>query len=70
MSSPGGEADAPIYGCVTNGEVWQWLKLDGARALLDTRQQFLTADVGRILAAFLAVLAEYEAVVAARGPTA
>ena len=65
-----GEADAPIYGCVTNGEVWQWLKLDGARALLDTRQQFLPADVGRILAAFLVVLGEYEAAVAARGPQA
>lgn len=64
-----GEADAPVYGCVTNGELWQWMKLDGQRALLDTARQFLRSDIGSILGAFLAVLAEYEAVVAAR-PTA
>jgi hypothetical protein len=60
-----GEPDAPVYGCVTNGELWQWLKLDGNRALIDPHRQQLT-EVGSILAAFLAVLAEYEAAVARR----
>ncbi len=62
-----GEADSPVYGCVTNGDQWQWMKLDGNRALVDPLQQSL-ADVGSILAAFLAVVAEYEAVVAGRPP--
>jgi len=60
-----GESDAPVYGCVTNGEVWQWMKLDGNRALIDSSRRPLS-EVGHILAAFLAVLAEYEAVVARR----
>ena len=60
-----GEGDSPVYGCVTNGDQWQWMKLDGSRALVEPTQQPLI-DVGLILAAFLAVVAEYEAVVARR----
>jgi len=59
------EPDTPVYGCVTNGDQWQWMKLDGVRALIDPYQQQL-GEVGLILAAFLAVLAEYEAAVARR----
>lgn len=60
-----GEPDAPVYGCVTNGEVWQWMKLDGSRALINPHRRPLV-EVGHILASFLAVLAEYEAAVARR----
>ena len=61
-----GEPAAPVFGCVTNGDQWQWLKLDGHRALIDPHRQTVE-DVGFILSAFLAIVAEYEAVAAA-GP--
>ncbi|MBN3948244.1 MAG: hypothetical protein HWQ38_18060 [Nostoc sp. NMS7] len=30
-----GQADIPVYGCVTTGEVWQFLQLSQKVALLD-----------------------------------
>jgi hypothetical protein len=44
-----------IYGCVTNGEVWQFLKLTENLATIDQRRYYLD-NVGSILAAFLIIL--------------
>lgn len=52
-----GQKNAPIYGCVTTGEVWQFLKLDGALAVLDERRFYLD-NPGLILAALLFLVAE------------
>ena len=40
-----------VYGCVTNGEVWQFLRLHETNAVLD-RQRYFINDVGSILAIF------------------
>ena len=52
-----GQTRAPIFGCVTTGEVWQFLKLDGTQAVLDGRRFYLD-NPGLILAALLALIAE------------
>lgn len=54
----GGVADRPAYGCVTSGEVWQFLRLDGAIAVQD-RSRFYLCDVDRILAAFAFILGQF-----------
>ena len=41
-----------VYGCVTTGEDWQFLRLDGRTVLIDTTRRYIN-DVGSILAAFL-----------------
>lgn len=43
------EANALIYGCVTTGEVWQFLQLSESVALIDAQRYYLNA-VGNILA--------------------
>jgi hypothetical protein len=43
-----------VYGCVTTGEDWQFLRLDGQAVLIDTTRRYIN-DVGSILAAFLAM---------------
>jgi hypothetical protein len=58
-----GRALARVYGCVTTGEVWQFLRFDQDDIIYDT-QRFFLDDVGRILAAFLHVVAENVAVAA------
>ena len=40
-----------MYGCVTTGEDWQFLRLSGARVILH-RPRLYIADVGLLLAAF------------------
>jgi hypothetical protein len=52
-----GPPSPTVHGCVTSGEVWQFLRLsdDGRTALIDRRRLYLD-DVGRILAAFAAIL--------------
>ncbi len=45
----------PIHGCVTTGEVWQFLRLDGDEARIDRRRYYLD-DVGGILGAFGAIV--------------
>jgi hypothetical protein len=55
---------AHVYGCVTTGEVWQFLRLDDEGIIYDTHRFFLD-DIGRILAAFLHVVSENAAVIAA-----
>ena len=50
-----GRPDAPIFGCVTTGEVWQFLRLEGDAALIDRRRRYLD-DVGGIVSAILAIV--------------
>jgi hypothetical protein len=50
-----GEQDRPVYGCVTTGEVWQFLRLTGAEVGIDTERRFID-NVGGILAVLKAVL--------------
>jgi hypothetical protein len=48
--------DVPvIYGCVTNGENWQFLRLEGAVAAIDRRRYYID-NVGGILAALSAIV--------------
>jgi hypothetical protein len=44
-----------IFGCVTNAENWQFLRISGSRAEID-RRRFYLDDVGSILAAFRTIL--------------
>ena len=52
-SRPGG----PVYGCVTTGEAWQFLRLAGTAVELDARRFYLD-NVAGVLGALLAVIAE------------
>lgn len=45
-----GEPPSPVFGCVTTGEVWQFLRLKGATLLIDSFRLFID-NVGGILAA-------------------
>jgi len=45
----------PIYGCITTGEVWQFLKLEGATASIDTRRYYLDS-LPEILGVFLHII--------------
>jgi hypothetical protein len=45
-----GRSGTPIFGCVTTGEAWQFLRLAGPEALLD-RRRFYIDNLGLILAA-------------------
>ncbi len=45
-----------IYGCVTNGDVWQFLRLVGQTAGIDRRRYYLD-NVGTIVAVFQFILA-------------
>jgi len=44
-----------VFGCVTNGEAWQFLRLIGPHAAIDRRRYYID-NVGGILAALLATL--------------
>ena len=51
-----GLLSAPVYGCITTGEVWQFLQLVDGRALIDENRHYLDS-VGIILAVFQAMIA-------------
>jgi hypothetical protein len=59
-----GRPTTRVYGCVTTGEVWQFLRLDDEKVAYDTTRLFLD-DVGRVLTAFLHAVAENAALAAA-----
>jgi hypothetical protein len=48
-----------VFGCVTTGEAWQFLRLSGDTVELDGRRFYLD-NVGGVLGALLAVVAEAE----------
>ena len=50
-----GHSIVEAFGCVTNGDNWQFLRLAADRAEIDRRRHYLD-DVGSILAAFVAIL--------------
>src|SRR5439155_10516596 len=50
-----GEPLRPVYGCVTTGEVWQFLRLQEAAVLIDRDRLFIN-DVGDILAVLRAIV--------------
>jgi hypothetical protein len=68
-----GRASAPVYGCVTNGEAWQFLRLAEQVAEIDVRRYYIN-DVGEILSVFRKILgsggAEPSFEPARPGPTA
>ena len=45
-----------VFGCVTNGEAWQFLRLAGAAAAIDRRRYYID-NVGGILAVFRTIVA-------------
>ncbi len=45
--------NAVVYGCVTTGEDWQFLRLEGQLVLIDTTRRYIN-DVAAVLAAVLA----------------
>jgi hypothetical protein len=51
-----GRGEAPVFGCVTTGEVWQFLQLVDASALIDRRRYYLD-NVEGILAAIQEMIA-------------
>lgn len=52
-----GRALLTSFGCVTNGEVWQLLRLAGSDLTIDSTRYHLI-DLGRLLAAFQAALSQ------------
>ncbi|HZV03654.1 MAG TPA: hypothetical protein VE999_01060 [Gemmataceae bacterium] len=52
-----GQYGSRVFGCVTTGEAWQFLRLDGVEALLERRRYYID-NVGRILAAIQAIVNE------------
>jgi hypothetical protein len=51
-----GRTEAPVFGCVTTGELWQFLQLVESRAVIDHRRYYI-ADVEDILAVIQEVIA-------------
>jgi hypothetical protein len=49
-----GNAENSVFGCVTTGETWQFLKLDGSHVLMD-RQRYYIDNVEKILGVFQAI---------------
>lgn len=52
-----GRATAPVFGCVTTGETWQFMRLAEQTALLHKLRYYLD-NVGRILGVFQAIYQE------------
>jgi hypothetical protein len=52
--------EVPLFGCVTTGEAWQFLRLLGPRAELDSRRFYLD-NVPGVLAALLTIVRTAEA---------
>lgn len=48
-----------IFGCVTTGETWQFLKLEHTSAIVDTDRYFIS-EVGKILGVFKSITNYYE----------
>jgi hypothetical protein len=55
-----GRKDLPIFGCVTTGETWQFLKLTNTILSID-KQRYYIVNIGTILGVFKAIMASHEA---------
>jgi hypothetical protein len=53
----GGAAAGRIYGCVTSGEVWQFVRLDGTDLFLDLERPYIT-ELPRILGILHAIASD------------
>ena len=51
-----GRGGRPVHGCVTTGEVWQFLRLYEKITLIDRRRYYLD-DVAGVLSGFQAIIA-------------
>ena len=52
-----------IFGCVTTGEAWQFLKLEGSTLQMDNRRYYIDR-VDMILGMLQAIVASYQAATA------
>jgi hypothetical protein len=52
-----GQSVDRLYGCVTNGHVWQFVRLAGRAAQIDRRAYFID-NVGAIIGIFQSIMAE------------
>ena len=50
----------PVYGCVTTGEGWQFLKLEGTHVIVDAKRYFID-NLEEILGMFRNIVGVYEA---------
>ena len=60
-----GEGDLPVYGCVTNADVWLFLRLDGT-TLTQDRVRYSVSDLPKLLGVLAAIVSDVEA---KRNPT-
>jgi len=67
FNAAAGQGDRPVFGCITSGEVWQFLRLSGPVAVQDTRRYPL-ADLGLILGVFRAMVAAVESLTPTAAP--
>lgn len=54
-----GSAVDTIYGCVTTGEAWQFLRLEDSIVTIDDRRYYINS-VGTLLAVFQTILSGYQ----------
>jgi len=50
-----GGVEKPLFGCITTGEIWQFLRLEESEILLDARKLYID-QVGGILAVLQAII--------------
>jgi hypothetical protein len=50
-----GRGGLPVFGCVTTGEAWQFVRLAGPEALLERRRYYIDA-IDKILGAFQVII--------------
>jgi hypothetical protein len=50
-----------VYGCVSSGTIWRFLKLEGDRLTID-RPEYYLSDPGKIIGILVAILGESESV--------
>lgn len=48
-----------VFGCVTTGETWQFLKLENSLAIVDS-ERFYLSEIGKILGVFKSIFDYYE----------
>lgn len=53
------QPDRPVFGCVTNGELWLFMRLTGSHVEMDNRNIYI-GEIARLLGVFRAILAEYD----------
>jgi hypothetical protein len=53
------QPERPIFGCVTNGQLWLFMRLVGEHIDMDSRNMYF-GDTARLLGVFRAILDEYD----------